>query len=69
MSSVNISASLGGKKTVYGSKAVREAKKFDHSPQKHITFLFIHGCLHLAGHAHGGTMEALEQKYLRKFSK
>jgi len=35
---------------------------------KHITYLFIHGCLHLAGYDHGAKMELLEQKYLKKFS-
>ena len=49
-------------------KAQREANKFNHTPTEHIKFLFIHGCLHLAGHAHGEEMELLEQKYLKKFS-
>jgi probable rRNA maturation factor len=46
----------------------REAHKFNHSTTKHITYLFIHGCLHLCGYKHGDKMELLEQKYLKKFS-
>ncbi|MCD5384649.1 MAG: rRNA maturation RNase YbeY [Candidatus Pacebacteria bacterium] len=49
-------------------KAQREAKKFGHSGAKHVKYLFIHGCLHLAGYDHGDEMELLEQKYLKKFS-
>jgi len=32
----------------------------------YIGFLFVHGCLHLKGHAHGEAMDALEKKYIRK---
>jgi len=49
-------------------RAEREAKKFTHTPTKHIQYLFIHGCLHLAGYPHGGTMDVLEKKYMKKFS-
>lgn len=48
--------------------AKREAKKWRHSYQKHVLFLFIHGLLHLKGHDHGEKMEALEQNLLSKFS-
>ncbi len=50
-------------------KAEREASKFNHSKNKHIIYLFIHGCLHLAGYEHGSIMEKLEQKYLKQFIK
>ena len=50
-------------------RAERDAKKFSHTPIEHIQYLFIHGCLHLAGHPHGSTMDSLEQKYMKKFSK
>ena len=36
--------------------------------RKHLTYLFIHGCLHLAGYTHGDTMSKLEQKYLTQFT-
>jgi len=49
-------------------RAQRDAKKFDHNTTQHITYLFIHGCLHLAGYPHGSTMDSLEQKYMKKFS-
>lgn len=49
--------------------AKREAKKFHHSHKEHVAFLFIHGLLHLKGFDHGKKMEALEQKFLQRFSK
>ncbi len=49
-------------------RAERDAKKFAHLPTKHVGYLFIHGCLHLAGYPHGGTMERLEKKYMKQFS-
>lgn len=45
-----------------------EKKDFDMNTQTFITYLFIHGLLHLKGHDHGKKMEALEEKYLRKYS-
>lgn len=48
--------------------ARKETKKFGfEKPEQYIAFLFIHGCLHLKGHDHGDTMEALEKKWLRHF--
>lgn len=47
--------------------AYPEAKDFNLSKNGYIAFLFIHGCLHLKGHDHGATMEALEQRYLKRF--
>jgi len=49
-------------------RAERDAKKFNNGKVQHIQYLFIHGCLHLAGHQHGSKMDALEQKYLKQFS-
>lgn len=48
--------------------AKREAKNFDLSVSGYITFLFIHGCLHLKGYDHGATMDRLERKYCNAFS-
>ena len=44
-------------------KAQREARHFSHTPETHIVYLFIHGCLHLKGFTHGDAMEQEEQKY------
>ena len=44
-----------------------ECKKFGMTPKGYIGFLFIHGLLHLKGHAHGDTMERAEKKYVSKF--
>ncbi len=49
-------------------RAERDAPKFNHTYEEHVQYLFIHGCLHLAGHSHGGTMEALEKRYMKQFS-
>ena len=50
------------------SVARREAKKFNLSYKGYLTFLLIHGLLHLKGHQHGDTMEGLERKYMRAFA-
>lgn len=47
--------------------AKREAARFDHSYQKHVLYLFIHGLLHLKGLDHGNKMDTLEAKYLKKY--
>lgn len=46
-----------------------ETKKFDKNFQKLLTFLIIHGCLHLKGLEHSKKMEKLEEKYFSKFQK
>ncbi len=48
--------------------AYKEAKDFNLTKDGYIAFLFIHGCLHLKGYDHGDTMEALEQRYLKRFA-
>jgi rRNA maturation RNase YbeY len=48
-------------------KAEREARQFDTSLQKRLALLFVHGCFHLKGLAHGRTMEASEQRVLSRF--
>lgn len=49
------------------STARTDAKKFDMSYQRFLHLLIVHGCLHLKGHAHGSTMEVLEEKYVTTF--
>ncbi len=51
------------------SKARREATQYGHTEREHLMFLFIHACLHLKGHDHSDHMDALEQKFLRKYLK
>lgn len=46
-----------------------EAKKHARSYHEHLTFMFIHGCLHLQGYTHGSAMEREEKKYMKKFWK
>jgi probable rRNA maturation factor len=48
-------------------EARTEAKKFDRPYENFLSFLFIHGCVHLKGHDHGGTMEAIEAKLRTRF--
>ncbi len=47
--------------------AKREAKTFGRNFKDHVAFLYIHALLHLKGHDHGSTMEALERKYCTKY--
>lgn len=47
--------------------AYPEAKDYNLSKEGYIAFLFIHGLLHLKGHDHSDTMEALERKYVKQF--
>jgi probable rRNA maturation factor len=48
-------------------EARKEAKKFARTYANFIVFLFIHGCVHLKGFDHGGTMEDIEAKLRTKF--
>lgn len=44
-----------------------KSKDFGLSPADYLTFITIHGMLHLKGLDHGEEMEKLEQKYFKKF--
>ncbi len=46
----------------------RDAPKFSMKYGEFVRFLFIHGLLHLKGHAHGSTMEKQEKKWMKFFS-
>ncbi len=48
--------------------AKSEAPGFGMSFENYLSFLLIHGLLHLKGLQHGDTMEELENKYAEKFS-
>lgn len=56
-----------GEMYICPSEARGESKKFNRSYADFLAFLFIHGCVHLKGHDHGGTMERIEAKLRRKF--
>jgi len=45
-----------------------EAKDFKLSQEGYIAFLYIHSLLHLKGYDHGDKMEALEERFLKKFA-
>lgn len=47
--------------------AKKEASRFGHGFKRHLTFLYIHGLLHLKGFDHGRKMEELEARYLAKY--
>lgn len=49
--------------------AKREARAQKKPAREHLLYLFIHGCLHLKGVAHGKYMETLEKKYLRAYER
>ncbi|MFA7302809.1 MAG: rRNA maturation RNase YbeY [Candidatus Paceibacterota bacterium] len=46
----------------------RQAPRYEMSESRFVLYLFIHGLLHLAGRAHGATMEQWEQKLLARFA-
>ncbi|MSU55235.1 MAG: rRNA maturation RNase YbeY [Candidatus Taylorbacteria bacterium] len=45
----------------------KEAIKFDREIENFISFLFIHGLVHLEGFDHGSRMEARETKFRKEF--
>jgi probable rRNA maturation factor len=49
------------------SYANKKAKSFDRTPVNYLSFLVIHGLVHLKGFDHGDIMEAEEKKYRKKF--
>jgi probable rRNA maturation factor len=46
-----------------------EAKNYKKTYLDHLLFMFIHSCLHLAGHKHGKKMEEIEDRLFNKFTK
>ncbi len=49
------------------TEAKKESKKFDREYENFLTFLLIHGMVHLKGFDHGSTMESIESKFRKKF--
>lgn len=50
-----------GEIVLNAQKAEREARSLGIPHRERLAFLFIHGCLHLAGYKHGHQMEKLER--------
>lgn len=48
--------------------AKQQAKDYGMTPKIFLTYLFIHGCLHLKGMDHGGTMDRAERRLLTSVS-
>ena len=48
--------------------AKKEAANFSLSPKGYLTYLVIHGALHLAGYDHGTDMDTAEQQYLQRYN-
>lgn len=46
----------------------KKSKLFDMTAKHYTAYVFIHGLLHLKGHAHGRTMEKLEDTWCRRFN-
>lgn len=44
-----------------------QAPQYGHPYRNFLPRLFIHGCFHLAGYTHGGTMEKLEDQIAKQF--
>lgn len=49
-------------------EAAKRAKRFAMTPRQYLTFLMIHGCLHLNGFEHGSDMETHENKWCAYFN-
>jgi len=48
-------------------KATREARLMGIPLKDRLARLFVHGCVHLAGHDHGAAMDRLETRILQRF--
>ncbi len=47
--------------------ANKKAKDFEREHNNFLSFLFIHGCVHLLGYDHGDKMETIETKFRKNF--
>jgi len=48
-------------------KVTSEAKKYDKKFKEYLSYIYIHGLVHLKGFDHGPKMDALEEKFKKKF--
>ncbi len=58
---------ISGEIIVCPATAKTEAKEFDHTYEQHLSYLVIHGMLHLAGYHHGSRMESAEKSWMEKY--
>ena len=56
-----------GEMFICKSETKKMAKEFDRTYDNFLTFLFIHGCVHLKGYDHGDKMEKVEEKWRKLF--
>ncbi len=49
------------------SQVRKKAKDFERTYYGFLAFIFIHGLVHLKGHRHGSTMDAIEEKARKHF--
>jgi probable rRNA maturation factor len=49
------------------TEARKMMREFDRPYDNFLTFLFIHGCVHLKGYDHGTKMEKVEEKFRKLF--
>ncbi len=49
------------------SETRKMMRKFDRTYDNFLSFLFIHGCVHLKGYDHGDKMEKVEEKFRKIF--
>jgi probable rRNA maturation factor len=49
------------------SEAKKEMVKFGRTYENFLTFLYIHGLVHLKGYDHGPKMEKVEEKFRKQF--
>ena len=56
-----------GEMYICPSKTKEEAVKFERTYENFFAYLFIHGCTHLKGYDHSGTMDKVEAKFRKKF--
>jgi probable rRNA maturation factor len=49
--------------------SIKESSRYGHAPEEHLSYLFIHGLLHLKGFDHGPVMEAQEKRLLKRLAR
>lgn len=50
------------------NKANQKSKLFETTEKKYLEYLLVHGMIHLLGHDHGDSMDALEKKHTKKLN-
>lgn len=56
-----------GEIVLHVDTAKKKSHEFGLSPTQYLTYVFIHGCLHLKGMDHGRTMEKQEDVWCARF--